>query len=90
VGTPLLGGINLIPPAVLPGQGGACIINFETGDPLEAPPISFTETTVGTVYHLQDEAFLWWYSHATPSLGVNGYYSYLGTFTTPSKLCGPG
>ncbi|HEY1493094.1 MAG TPA: hypothetical protein VGF49_01065, partial [Candidatus Solibacter sp.] len=31
-------GLNLIPPAKLPGQGGACIINFETGDPLEAPP----------------------------------------------------
>ena len=83
-----LGFINLIPPAVLPGQGGACIPNFETGDPLEAPPIVFTQVTNGTTYHLQDEAFLSWYMHS--NFGVNGLYSFLGTFTTPSSLCGPG
>jgi hypothetical protein len=47
-------GLNLIPPAKLPGQGGACIINFETGDPLEAPPVAFTKVTNGTTYPLQD------------------------------------
>jgi hypothetical protein len=84
-------GINLIPPAILPGQGSACIPNFETGDPLEAllPATWFTETTNGTVYHLQDEAFLSWYLHG-PSFGVNGFYSYKGNFRTPSTLCGPG
>uniref|UniRef100_Q023K1 Uncharacterized protein n=1 Tax=Solibacter usitatus (strain Ellin6076) TaxID=234267 RepID=Q023K1_SOLUE len=82
-------GINLIPPAVLPGQGGACIINFETGDPLEAPPVVFTEVTNGTTYHLQDEVFLWWYTHG-PSFGVNGFFSYTGKFLTSSSLCGPG
>ncbi len=90
VGAFTLGGINFIPPAKLPGQGGACIINFETGDPLEAPPIVFTEVTNGTTYHLQDEAFLPWYLHTVPSFSVNGYYSYLGTFATFSSLCGPG
>lgn len=89
VGTPLLGGINLIPPAKLPGQGGACIFNFETGDPLEAPPVVFTKVTNGKTYHLQDEVFLSWYMHGA-SFGVNGWYSYLGTFLTPSSLCGPG
>jgi hypothetical protein len=89
VGTFLLGGINLIPPAVLPGQGGACIINFETGDPLEAPPVVFTKVTNGTTYHLQDEAFLWWYLHG-PSFGANGFFSYLGAFLTFSTLCGAG
>jgi hypothetical protein len=46
-------GINLVRPAGLPGQGGNCIINFETGDPLEAllPATWFTEMTNGTVYH---------------------------------------
>ena len=83
------GGINLIPPAKLPGQGGACIVNFETGDPLEAPPIVFTEVTNGTTYHLQDEAFLWWYMHGA-SFGVNGFFSYTGKFLTSSSLCGPG
>jgi len=89
VGTPVLGGINLIPPAILPGQGGACIVNFETGDPLEAPVVAFTQVTNGSVYHLQDEAFLSWFLHG-PSFGVNGFYSFLGAFLTPSALCGPG
>jgi hypothetical protein len=90
VGTPLLGGINLIAPAVLPGTGGACIINFETGDPLEAPPIVFTQTINGTTYHLQDEALLPWYLHTNPSFSLNGTYSFLGAFKTPSTLCGAG
>jgi hypothetical protein len=90
VGTPLLGGVNLIPPAVLPGQGGGCIINFETGDPLEAPPIAFTKVTNGTTYHLQDEVFLPWYLHSSPSFSVNGWFTLLNSFTTPSTLCGAG
>jgi hypothetical protein len=83
-------GVNFIPPAILPNQGGACIMIFETGDPLAAPPVVFTKTIGGTTYNLQDEAFLWWYLHTTPSPGVNGFYSLLGTFTRPSTLCGPG
>jgi hypothetical protein len=83
------GGVNLIPPAVLPGTGGACIINFETGDPLESPPIVFTKVTNGTTYHLQDEVFMPWYLHG-PSFSVNGWYTFLNTFTTPAALCGPG
>ena len=83
-------GINLIPPAILPGQGGACIINFETGDPLEAPPVAFTQTIGGITYHLQDEVFLPWYLHTTPSFSVNGQFTLQNTFQTPSSLCGPG
>jgi len=90
VGAFAFGFLNFIPPAVLPGQGGNCIINFETGDPLEAPPISFTKVTNGTTYHLQDEVFLPWYLHTSPSFSVNGMYTYLGTFPGPSALCGPG
>jgi hypothetical protein len=82
-------GINLIPPAKLPGQGGACIVNFETGDPLEAPPVVFTKVTNGTTYHLQDEAYLWWYTHGA-SFGANGFFSFTGAFLTFSSLCGPG
>jgi hypothetical protein len=83
-------GINLVAPYVLPGQGGLCQINFETGDALEAPPISFTQTTNGTVYHLQDEAFITYFLRTVPSFSVNGFYSFLGTFTKPDTLCGPG
>jgi hypothetical protein len=90
VGALAPGFLNFIPPALLPGQGGACIINFETGDPLEAPPAVFTKITNGTTYHLQDEVFLPWYLHSSPSFSVNGWFSFQNTFTTPSSLCGPG
>jgi hypothetical protein len=76
VGGGTVGTINLIPPAVLPGQAGACIMNFETGDPLEALPAIFTKTTNSTVYHLQDEVTLPWYLHTTPSFSANGWYTF--------------
>ena len=90
VGAAFIGGINLIPPAVLPGTGGACIINFETGDPLELPPSVFTQTTNSTVYHLQDEVFLPWYLHTTPSFSVNHWYTLQNSVPSFSSLCGPG
>jgi hypothetical protein len=79
VGEFSLGAINLIPPAVLPGQGGACLVNFETGDPLEAVPYTFTRTTNSTLYHLQDEVLLPWYLHTSPSFSVNGWYTFQNT-----------
>jgi hypothetical protein len=90
VGALAIGFLNIIPPAVLPGQGGACIINFEVGDPLEAGPTEFTQVTSGTTYHLQDEVFLPWYLHTTPSFSVNGWYTFRNTFSSFSSLCGPG
>jgi hypothetical protein len=69
-------GINLAPPAVLPGQGGTCIVNFETGDPLESQPSTFTKMTNSKTYHLQDEVFLPWYLHSTPSFSVNSWYTF--------------
>jgi hypothetical protein len=69
-------GINWIPPAVLPGQGGACIANFETGDPLESAPYTFAKVTNSTTYHLQDEIVLPWYLHSAPSFSVNGWYTF--------------
>jgi hypothetical protein len=90
VGAFAFGFINLIPPAILPGTGGSCIINFETGDPLESPPAVFIKTTNSTVYHLQDEVFLTWYLHTDPSFSVNNWYTFLNTFPSFSPLCGPG
>src|SRR5262249_31764085 len=96
VGSVTLNFINLIPPAVLPGQGGACIVNFEAADPLEFPPAVFTKVTNSPTYHLQDEVVLPWYLHTTPSFSVNGWYTFQNTVTagrampTFSKLCGPG
>jgi hypothetical protein len=83
-------GLNLIPPAVLPGTGGSCIINLETGDPLESPPIAFTKVTNGTTYHLQDEVFMTWYLHSMPSFSVNNWYTLINSFPSFSRLCGPG
>ena len=83
-------GFNFVAPYQLPGQG-TCMFNLEDGDPLEAPTVTtFTEVTNGKTYHLQDEAFVPWFTHAVPSFSVNGFYSYLGTFRMPSALCGPG
>jgi hypothetical protein len=83
--------LNFIPPAVLPGQGGACIINFETGDPIEAlSPSTFTKTTNGTTYHLQDEVFLTWYLHSVPSFSVSGWYTFQNvTATIPLVVNSP-
>jgi len=90
VGAFVFGFLNIVPPAILPGQNGACIINFETGDPLESPPAVFTKVTNGTTYHLQDEVFLPWYLHTTPSFSVNGWYTLMNSFASFSTLCGPG
>jgi hypothetical protein len=56
--------------------------NFlEVGDPLVGVGFDIGK------YHLQDETFFSWFSHQTPSIGIKGYYSYLGTFTTPATTC---
>src|SRR5205085_883509 len=35
----------------------------------------------------QDGAFLSWFAHQTPSIGIRDRYTYLGTLTSPSPLC---
>jgi hypothetical protein len=89
-------GVNWIPPAVLPNQGGACIPNFETGDPLEAPSVTFTKVTNETTYHLQDEVFLPWYLQGTPSFSVNGWNTFQNlsaqiplVINSPESIAGP-
>ena len=89
-------GINWIPPAILPGQSGSCIANFETGDPLEAvSPFTFVKVTNSTSYHLQDEVVLPWYLHITPSFSVNGWYTFQNVtaqiplvVNTPANIAG--
>jgi hypothetical protein len=58
-----------------------CSSLLETGDPLA--DVGFEVNG----YQLQDEAFLSWFAHQVPSIGINGQYSYLGTFTEPSPGC---
>jgi len=59
----------------------ACQGNFEVGDPLTGtffPAITMNSFT----YHPQELAFFSWFYRQTPSLGVNGWYSDNGTFTS--------
>jgi hypothetical protein len=58
-----------------------CSSLLETGDPIA------DATFAQNGYQLQDEAFLSWFAHQVPSIGIDGQYSYLGTFTQPSPQC---
>jgi hypothetical protein len=78
--TPPWGGVGQVPV-------GSCQSNLEVGDPLTGtvyaiPMPNFT-------YHVQDLAFKSWFYHDRPSVGVNGWYSLFGTFTTPAASCPP-
>ena len=67
------------------GQVSGCQGNLEVGDPLTGTGI--TDTLNGKKYHLQELAFFSWFYHSSPSLGVNGWFSSNGTFTTSAAPC---
>ncbi len=67
------------------GQVVGCQANLETGDPLTGTVQSVSMN--GKAYHLQENAFASWFYHQVPSKSVNGWYSNLGTFTTPAAPC---
>lgn len=73
-------GINQVPPWGGTGQVAGCQGNLEVGDPLTGlvNPVTMPN---GFTYHLQELAFFSWFMGA-PSLGVNGWFSNNGTFTT--------
>jgi hypothetical protein len=63
------------------GQVSGCQGNFEVGDPLTGtlfPAITMNSFT----YHPQELAFFSWFYRQSPSLGVNGWYSDNGTFSS--------
>jgi hypothetical protein len=60
-----------------------CNNALEVGDPLVGVGFDIGK------YHLQDETFFSWFAYQVPSIGFKGYYSYLGTFTTPATACTP-
>jgi hypothetical protein len=67
------------------GQVSGCQSNLEVGDPLSGT--TYTDTVGGFTYNPQELAFFSWFYHQKPSLGVNGWYSNQGTFTTPAAAC---
>jgi hypothetical protein len=69
------------------GQVSACQSNLEVGDPLTGT--LFTETSGGMTYDFQDLTNYSWFFRQTPSIAANGYYSFQGTFTSPSTQCTP-
>jgi|SRR5579883_3344084 len=81
-------GDNEVPPWGHTGQVAGCQENLEVGDPLTGqamPPVTMPN---GYTYQLQELAFFSWY-FGGQSLGVNGWYSSNGTFTTDAgPLCG--
>ena len=67
------------------GQVPGCQKNLEVGDPLSGT--LFTDTVGGFTYHPQELAFFSWFYHQGTSLGVNGWYSDQGTFSTYAAAC---
>jgi hypothetical protein len=67
------------------GQVSGCQSNLEVGDPLSGT--TFNVAMGGFTYHPQELADFSWFYHQSPSLGVNGWYSDQGTFTTFAAAC---
>lgn len=74
-------GNNPVPAWGHTGQQGSCQNNLEVGDPLTGTDIPTVTMPNGYAYHLQELAFFSWFFGA-PSIGVNGWFSDNGTFTT--------
>jgi hypothetical protein len=63
------------------GQVASCQANLEVGDPLTGTTVAPVTMPNGFTYSLQELAFFSWFFGA-PSIGINGWYSNNGTFTT--------
>ncbi|MBF6567626.1 MAG: hypothetical protein IVW54_01970 [Candidatus Binataceae bacterium] len=64
------------------GQVSSCQNNLEDGDPLSGTPNITKKMSNNVTYNLQELAFYSWFFRQNPSLGVNGWFSDNGTFTT--------
>lgn len=71
------------------GQVPGCQGNLEVGDPLSGTvfPIQGSTTVNGTAptYHLQELALFGWFYD--DNIGINGWYSTRGAFTSGATLC---
>jgi hypothetical protein len=68
------------------GQQQNCQNNLEVGDPLSGTAFAVRPPRAGgPTYHLQELAFFGWFYD--DNIGVNGWYSSRGTFTSGATLC---
>ena len=69
------------------GQVSGCQGNLEVGDPLTGTDFAVKPAKVsgGPTYHLQELAFFGWFYD--DNIGINGWYSTRGTFTSGATLC---
>jgi hypothetical protein len=63
------------------GQQSGCQGNLEVGDPLSGTTVPVTMPN-GYTYHPQELAFFSWFFRQDPSIGLHGWYSSNGTFTS--------
>jgi hypothetical protein len=69
------------------GQVSGCQANLEVGDPLSGTLDQIYMSANKYTYHVQDLTFTSWFYGQHPSTGVNGWYSFLGTFLGPAAPC---
>lgn len=80
---------NVVPAWPQPGSD-ICFSNImEVGDAIESlPDLSFVVKMGDVEYHPQDVALFSWFSRQSPSIGLNGRYSYRGAkLTRPAPTC---
>lgn len=81
---------NPTPPWGNLGQVSGCQNNLEDGDALTGTVFTETGPLNHFTYHLQDLTFLSFFSRATPSTSINGWYSFVGNYLKPANSCPPG
>ena len=74
--------INLVPGASVSGYG--CLTNLEVGDPVYTS--TFTQTVGATTWQLEDEVYVPWFFHTSPSTSYGRKYSLLG-ISSPAASC---
>ena len=79
-------GNNPTPPWGNIGEVTGCQSDLEVGDPLAGTDIAITMSN-NYKYHVQELAFLSWFYHQSPSIGLNGWYSSNGTFKSFANAC---
>jgi len=75
---------NQVPPWDA-GQSQGCGYPWlEVGDPVSGAGFSVIQG--GVTYHLEDLAFLPWFAHTSTSTSVNGWYTFLNSYTKAPPL----